>query len=97
MSNAYIIYRGEKVPVSVESYFQGADGMIANVKALSGFPFYSQDVNSQGETSGAWNCNGYRVRTEFVMVEPVPAEAAYQQEHEEWLDEQATRESVRPF
>lgn len=31
------------------------------------------------------------------IEEIVPAEAAYQQEHEEWLDEQATRESVRPF
>ena len=84
-TKAYINYRGEKIEVKVLSTFRGADGIMANVEAVTGYPFYSYDVQSQGETHGAWNCNGYRVRADFVMVEDVhPVDEA--QEIERWLD-----------
>lgn len=72
MSKAYIIYRREKVYVTVDSYFQGGTGLMANVTAVTGFPFHSADVQAQGETFTAWACNGYRVRVDFVMTEPDP-------------------------
>lgn len=95
---AYIMYRGERVDVKVESTFQGGTGLMANVKALQGYPFYSADVQSQGETHGAWNCNGYRVRADFVNVEvahdpedyaPHPVDQAQRVERE--IDETLSR------
>lgn len=72
MSRAYLLYRGEKVPVTVESVFQGGTGLIANVKAVTGYPFHSVDVEAQGETFTAWSCNGLRVCADFVKVESDP-------------------------
>ena len=98
-TKAYINYRGEKIEVKVLSTFRGPDGIMANVEAVTGYPFYSYDVQSQGETHGAWNCNGYRVRADFVMVEDVhPVDEAYELEHKEWLDYQSTivNEVYRP-
>ena len=66
---AYIIYAGERVYVTVDGTFQGGSGVMANVTAISGYPFHSGDVQSQGDTFGPWNCNGRRVRVDFVMIE----------------------------
>ena len=66
------MYRREKVYVTVDSYFQGGTGLMANVTAVTGFPFHSADVQAQGETFTAWACNGYRVRIDFVMTDPEP-------------------------
>jgi hypothetical protein len=77
-TTAYIMYKGERVDVTVKSIFRGADGLMANVEALNGYPFLSSEVNSQGKTFGAWNCNGYRVRTDFVYVEVVHDPEDYQ-------------------
>lgn len=109
MSKAYIIYRGEKVEVEVESTFQGVSGLMANVKAVNGYPFLSSDVQAQGKTSGSWNCNGYRVRADFVQVEQdehavelaqrVEREIDWQIEadaqHADWLDNNRTMEDAR--
>jgi len=86
-TNAYIIYRGEKIPVEVESTYFGGTGRIANVKAVAGYPFCSADVMAQGDTSGPWNCNGYRVRCDFVMLEMSEAEREEQEVREviDWL------------
>lgn len=73
---AYIMYKGEKIPVTVESTFQGGTGLMANVKAVTGYPFNSQDVEAQGETFGSWACNGLRVRASFVMVERNASQSA---------------------
>lgn len=78
MTNAYIMYRREKVYVTVDSYFNNE---MANVTAIEGFPFYSYDANAQGKTSGSWNCNGLRVHTFAIQIEPHPVEEAYQYEH----------------
>ena len=67
ITSAYIMYKGERIDVTVESTFNG--GSMANVKAVKGYPFLSSEVNSQGETFGAWNCNGRRVRSDSVIVE----------------------------
>ena len=72
------MYKGERVDVTVKSIFRGAAGLMANVEALNGYPFLSSEVNSQGKTFGAWNCNGYRVRTDFVYVEVVHDPEDYQ-------------------
>lgn len=96
--STYILYHGERIDVEVESYFMGGNSMMANVRALVGYPFYSGDVCSQGETFGAWNCNGYRVRAEFVNCDENAAEVAYQNEiaeHKDWLDEKRTQEDAR--
>ena len=67
-AKAYIKYNGKKIEVIVESTFQGGIGLIANVRAVTGYPFHSADVESQGETRGIWNCNGRRVRSEERRV-----------------------------
>ena len=68
---AYVRYHGQKIEVEIESTFMGSTGrMWANVKAIEGYPFLSADVQAQGETSGAWNCNGYRMLADFVTIEP---------------------------
>jgi hypothetical protein len=91
------MYERKKVEVTIESYFMGGDGMMANVKAVHGYPFNSYDVSAQGDTYGEWHCNGYRIRTDLIFLESEHAvEEAYEMEHQDWLDEQATRESVRP-
>jgi hypothetical protein len=74
---AYVKYKGERIEVTVESYFQGGSGLMANVKAVSGFPFLSSDVGAQGQASGAYNCNGYRLSAAFVYIddEPTPGPA----------------------
>ncbi len=69
MTKAYITYRKQKIEVTIDSTFQGANGMMANVTAVDGYPFYSQDVEAQGDTFGSWMCNGYRVRADFVTTE----------------------------
>ena len=71
MTQAYIIYKGDKIPVIVESYFQGLRGRTANVIAVTGYPFLSADVQAQGKTHGSWNCNGYRVAVDAIMIEDV--------------------------
>jgi hypothetical protein len=77
MTKAYMMYRGNVIPVIVESYFEGGSGRYANVKAVTGYPFHSYDVQAQGDTHGAWNCNGYRVRVDFITVEDThPADEA---------------------
>lgn len=70
MFKSYVLYRGQKVEVEIESTFN--DGKMANVVAVQGYPFYSADVQSQGKTSGAWMCNGLRVRADFIIREYVP-------------------------
>ena len=66
---AFVMYRGHRVEVYVQSTHQGGTGLIANVVAAHGFPFYSADPSAQGETSGAYMCSGMRVRADFVIVE----------------------------
>lgn len=66
---AYVMYKRQKVYVTVESTFQGGTTIVANVKAVSGFPFDSADADTQGDTRGSWNCNGLRVRADFVGIE----------------------------
>jgi hypothetical protein len=61
-----ITYRGETVEVKVESTFKGGTGLMANVVAVKGYPFYLQDTQAQGATFGAWMCNGYRIRVDFI-------------------------------
>lgn len=77
-TTAYIMYKGERIDVTVESVFRGDAGLMANVEALKGYPFLSSEVNSQGKTFGAWNCNGRRVRADFVYVEVVHDPEDYQ-------------------
>ena len=83
MTKAYMMYKGEVIPVIVESYFEGGSGRYANVVAVTGYPFHSSDVQAQGETHGAWNCNGYCVRVENITVEnDHPANTAQAMERE---------------
>lgn len=105
---AYIKYNGENIEVKVISTFQGETGLMANVEAVAGYPFFSSDVQAQGKTLGAWNCNGYRVRADLVMIEDVhPVNEAQEiereidwqieaeQEHADWLDNNRTMEDAR--
>ena len=66
---AFVMYRGKKVEVYVQSTFQGGTGLMANVVATHGYPFLSSDKDSQGDTFGLWNCNGLRINADFVIVE----------------------------
>ena len=66
---AFVMYRGKKVEVYVQSTFQGGSGLMANVVAAHGYPFLSSDKNAQGDTYGLWNCNGLRINANFVIVE----------------------------
>jgi hypothetical protein len=73
---AFMQYRGEQIEVEVVDTFEGGNGMIASVKTTDGsFPFDGNDIQAQGE-SCMTNRNGYRVRAEFVKVEPVAVDVA---------------------
>ena len=66
---AYVMYKGKKIEVYVQSTFRGGTGLMANVVAAHGYPFLSNDKNAQGDTFGLWNCNGLRINADFVIVE----------------------------
>lgn len=72
-SKAFIMYQRQKVEVIVTSTFEGGNGKMANVQAVSGYPFYSCEVQAQGATCGASKSNGYRLPADFVKVEYVPS------------------------
>lgn len=77
MNITYINYDHGKVYVEVLSTFQGGNGLMANVKAVEGYPFHSTDIQAQGPTCGLWSsCAGYRIRADFVIVEPSGVELA---------------------
>jgi hypothetical protein len=69
-TKAYVHYNGQQIEVTIDSTFQGARDVFANVTAVEGFPFDSDEVYSQGETSGQY-CNGWRLPIHFVEVEAV--------------------------
>lgn len=74
-ARAFVVYNRERVEVVAESTFVDGDGRLwASVKAVSGYPFNGQDIEACGDYSGGAfpNCNGRRVRAEFVIVEPSP-------------------------
>lgn len=68
---ASVMYKGRKVYVKILSVFRGGSGLLANVEAVEGHPFHSSDAQAQGESSGAWQCNGYRVRFDAICVDLV--------------------------
>ena len=90
-TKAYIHYRGERIEVTVDSIYKGSRGLFANVTAVEGFPFDSDEVYSQGDTSGQY-CNGYRLPLRFVEVEAIEMteEEAESTRIHNWLSDSVT-------
>lgn len=71
MYRTFITYRGAEVNVKILSIYEGGQYLMAGVEAVEGFPFLSSDAQAQGETQGAWNSNGYRIRADALHYAPV--------------------------
>lgn len=95
-AQAYIMYNREKTPVIVESYFVNGDGrMMCNVTAVNGYPFNGHDVEAQGDYfRNTMQCNGLRVRADFVKIEISPDMHAVDFASELEADYQPTEEEM---
>lgn len=81
----YILYNGEKVYVTIEGYNMTNTGLKVNVKAVDGFPFNGQRLESRGDYSGGSfpNCNSWTTYAYNVKFESNHAvDEAYAQEQE---------------